>query len=177
MHRSGHVGIGLLLFAPFALALARSNLDGALAVGLAGTLLASTLPDADEFLPGIDHRGPNHTVPAALVVGLCYAVAGAAIAPSVAPPGAVAGQQTRGLAAAVGFLIGFVGVLGHLAADVCTPMGIEPWRPLASGHYSLDLLPSKHRLANRALLALGSVAVLAAVAVGRTLRSGSIPPG
>jgi len=36
-------------------------------------------------------------------------------------------------------------VLGHLAGDMLTPMGVWPFRPLSAWHYTAELTPSKIR--------------------------------
>ena len=61
MHRSGHLGITLILSAPVILALGLP-----LGVTVAGTMIIFTgIPDKDQkldFLPGINHRGITHTL-------------------------------------------------------------------------------------------------------------------
>jgi membrane-bound metal-dependent hydrolase YbcI (DUF457 family) len=61
MHRSGHLGITLILAAPIILSLGLP-----LGVIVAGTMVVFTkFPDKDQkldFLPGINHRGITHTL-------------------------------------------------------------------------------------------------------------------
>lgn len=169
MHRTGHVGIGLLLYAPLGLVLSWLGRPSAVAIGLAGVLLSSTAPDVDEFLPLVAHRGMTHTVFAAVVAGVAYAAAAVSMYGGGAGA-AVAGLRAPSLALAaaggLGFAVGALGVLGHVAGDAFTPMGVAPWRPLSGRRHSLALVPSRHRPANAALLALGSLALVGAVALG-----------
>jgi inner membrane protein len=61
MHRSGHLGITLIIGAPILLALKLP-----LGIIIVGTMIVFTsLPDKDQkldFLPGISHRGITHTI-------------------------------------------------------------------------------------------------------------------
>lgn len=183
MHRTGHLGIGLVLYAPFGLALSWLGSTTAAGVCLGAMLLASTAPDFDEYVPLVSHRGLTHTVLAALFVGLVYSLGGVGLVVfdvSGVQSGAGPIRPDRSIlfvgAGGLGFLVGAVGVLGHLAGDALTPMGVEPWRPLWGRHYSLALFPSRHRLANAALFAIGTVALVAALAGGTALRAGAVTP-
>ena len=68
MHRSGHLGITLILAAPIILFLGLP-----LGVIVAGTMVIFTrIPDKDQkldFLPGINHRGVTHTLLFAVLCG------------------------------------------------------------------------------------------------------------
>lgn len=152
MHATGHLGVNALLYAPFLYSL--------LAIGepkfaiLAGAIfmIGAKLPDedirfdqgmnpSDSLLPKIipiQHRGVTHTLWFALVVGA--AIAGVLyFIPSSYPPF---------LLANFGFLVGFLGIIGHLLGDVVTPMGIEPFAPISRTNYSLGLFYAKNSLAN-----------------------------
>ena len=150
MHRWGHVGAALLAYAPVGAVVTAAG-DPALAtVGAAVAVALSTLPDADEFLP-LDHRGSTHTV---WFVAACVLVAfglGAAAGPGVGRPAA--------LPAVAGAAVG-LSLVSHLAADLLTPMGIRPFHPVSSGHYSMQVTPARNPRANVALFAAGT-AVLA----------------
>ncbi len=171
MQRSGHVGIGLVLFAPVALGLTWAGATTVLPVGLLGVLVASTAPDLDEFVPHIAHRGITHTLFAAVVTGVVFGL----VAPSIVEPGTASSAawlgHPRSLSLAAG-LLGFLGVVGHLAGDVLTPMGIRPWYPVTGRHYSLEFVRSRNRLANATFLAVGAVGVVVATVGGLTLRAG-----
>ena len=160
VHREGHVGAALVGYAPvggLAVAVGAETLavvGGAAAVGLA------MLPDADQNVPGIPHRGVTHTVHFAAAVGVALAAAGAAA-------GATAGILAALAVGVFGFAVGSVTVLSHVAADALTPMGVEPFRN--GRRYSYDLVRASNPVANYLLLALGIVVVAVAAGVGSTL--------
>ena len=148
MYREGHIGFNALLYAPFVPLVSRhwslelAVLGAVLAVGLAN------LPDIDQPLPRIRHRGPTHTLWFALLVG---AVAGVGTALVVSTtPGAFR----------FGFVVGTASVLAHLAGDVVTPMGISPLAPLSRTHVTLDWFKSKNGRINKSVLFVGTVALL-----------------
>lgn len=179
MLRTGHVGIGLLLYAPLALVLAARGHTTALAIALAGMLVASTAPDLDELLPLVAHRGSTHTVLAAVGMGCCYAVAaGTLTAGSATAALAALGSPPPSLLAAggLGFAVGLLGVLGHLAGDALTPMGVAPWWPLSRRRYAISLFGARNWLANAALLVLGTLAMGAALGLASLVRAGAWAP-
>ena len=157
MYWRGHVGLGLLAYAPFAaFALGAGQFELALAAGVLAAAFA-TLPDVDQSLP-IPHRGPTHTL--AFTVGM----------------GVLAGGLTALLAGIVmasppawtPLFIGSVATVtlwSHLLGDVITPMGIRPFHPLSGAHFTLDLTPAKNPRANVLLLSTGVLALSAAVAL------------
>ena len=163
MYRGGHVGFNALLYAPFVPLVSRgwslelALVGAALAVGLAN------LPDVDQPLPRIPHRGPTHTIWFALLVGLFAGVATALAVPS-APP-----------AFRFGFVVGTGSIVAHLAGDIVTPMGISPFAPVSRYHVTLGWFKSKNGRINRAFLLVGSTALLASL--GLTIgRVGAVAP-
>ncbi|WP_339105642.1 metal-dependent hydrolase [Haloterrigena salinisoli] len=163
MYRGGHVGFNALLYAPFVPPVSRvwslemALLGAVLAVGLAN------LPDIDQPLPRIPHRGPTHTIWFALLVGLLAGVATAQVA------------RSTPLAFRFGFVVGTGSIVAHLAGDVVTPMGISPFAPLSRYHVTLDWFKSKNGRINRAFLLLGATALLASL--GLTIgRLGTVGP-
>ncbi|WP_455449735.1 metal-dependent hydrolase [Natrinema thermotolerans] len=153
MYRDGHAGFNALLYAPFfPVVSGRWSLELAL-VGAVVALAAANLPDLDQPLPRISHRGPTHTVWFAVLVGLVAGV-GTALAVPATPA-----------AFAVGFLIGCCGILAHLAGDIVTPMGISPFAPLWRAHVTLEWFKSKNERINRGFLLTGTVALSASLLV------------
>ena len=160
MHREGHHGAALVAYAPLGVA---SVSLGAETVALGGAVAAAGLamvPDYDQRVPGLAHRGPTHTVWFALAVGLVTGTVGGWIGSSYDP------AATVGLGV-FGFLVGTGTVLSHIAADALTPMGVRPFAPVDSRHVSLDLVRAANPVANYALLGLG-VAVAAGGYVAAT---------
>ena len=157
MYRLGHYGTALLVYAPLGLGLLHADLPelallgGALSVGLA------PVPDYDQRLPFVRHRGVTHTFLFAGVVGGVLAGLGWSVGASTAP-------QPPIVLAAFGAVVGTTSVLAHLLADVVTPAGIAPLWPVSGRTYTLDLVRADNTIANYLLLGLGVVAVLAVAA-------------
>ena len=62
MYRNGHYGAALLAVAPIGAVLTAAGLfELAVAAGVTAVALA-VVPDLDQRVPGIAHRGPTHTV-------------------------------------------------------------------------------------------------------------------
>lgn len=152
MYRGGHVGFNALLYAPV-LPLASHVYSLELAVwGCGLAIVTATLPDVDERVARIDHRGPTHTLWFAILVGL---LAGAATA--------LVGFSAPLAAGGFGFVVGAAGVVAHLAGDVLTPMGISPLSPLWRAHVTFNQFKSKNAQINRALLIVGTLALCASL--------------
>ena len=172
MHRDGHLGIGLLIYSPIAFVLMRVQLRSVLGLGIIAMAFWSFAPDIDERI-SIPHRGPTHSIVAAVVAGLLTAVAcvylaaigvggdvGLVIGTSIPPSLAAAG---------FGFVIGALGVVGHLLGDVVTPMGIRPWWPFSKRSYSLGLVPAANRRVNEGLSFVGVIAFVGALGAAQLL--------
>lgn len=165
MYRDGHVGFNAALYAPFAPLVS----DGwSLELAMLGAVLAvgtATLPDVDQPLARVRHRGPTHTVWFALLVGLVAGAGTALVLPST--PAAFR----------FGLVVGTGGVLAHLAGDVVTPMGISPLAPVVRTHVTLDWFASKDARINRTLLLVGSAALLASLVLTVGRSAGIAPTG
>lgn len=146
----GHLGIGMLVFAPLAYRFCRSGRSRPVWVGTITMLLLATAPDVDVYISSIAHRGITHTVWAALVVGALLALLSWRL--HAAGPG-------RGNATGFAFLLGALTVLSHLLGDVLTPMGIRPFAPLVGSEYSLALVAARDPSANLTLFVAGAVAL------------------
>lgn len=181
MHKDGHVGVSLLLYAPL-VAVVSVHAEWLLPYALLGALALvdvlwpvavvtdtnvsfsfAMIPDLDMRVPGVKHRGITHTVwfagaTGAVVAGLTYGlvwVLESSGSEALSPETALLGALFVGG-------VGVFGVLTHLLGDVMTPMGIRPFAPLSDRHYSLDLWRADSTVANAALYALGVGAVAAA---------------
>ncbi|MFC7131862.1 MULTISPECIES: metal-dependent hydrolase [Salinibaculum] len=163
MYRTGHSGAALLAYAPLGFATLAAGLADLALLGGACALALATLPDVDQRLPGVAHRGPTHTVWFALAVGGLVGATGVAVAGG-GPLAAVG-------VGAFGFAVGTLSILSHVAADALTPMGVTPFTPFRDDHYTYDVVKAKNPVANAALLALG-VAATAAAAWAATLVAG-----
>ena len=159
MHRKGHVGAALLAYAPVGFVVAAAGFRFLSLIGGVGVVGLAMLPDYDQKVPGVDHRGATHTVWFAVVVGVVGSIGGGAVGASTGPVAAV------GLAA-FGFVVGVVTIGSHIAADALTPMGVTPFAPVRTRHYTYDVTKAANPIANYALLAIGAVAALVGVGVG-----------
>jgi inner membrane protein len=115
------------------------------------------VPDLDQRVPMIAHRGPTHTVWFALLVGVALA-AGSALAITATV-----------MTVLTGFVVGAGTIVSHIAADALTPAGVRPWSPLDDTHYSFDIVKAKNPLANYALLGLGIAGAVLSVWIGTTV--------
>jgi len=159
MHRPGHYGGSLLAYAPVGFFVV---VAGAVELAIAGGAVAvagAMIPDWDQRVPFVRHRGPTHTVWFALLVGTVLGVAGALVGSSMGVGSAIA-------LGGFGFVVGAIIVIGHLLADVLTPMGIRPFEPLRDDTYTLDVAKAANPLANYALLGLGAVTSVIAFLAG-----------
>ncbi|MFB6131413.1 MAG: metal-dependent hydrolase [Salinigranum sp.] len=152
MYALGHVGIALAVFGPFGFALLVRRRPRAALAGTVGVASLSTLPDVDQHVGFLVHRGLTHTVWFAALVGLAV---GAGVLLSGFDAARGASPIHRGVE---GFAVGALAVGSHLLGDVITPMGIRPFAPLWHASFTLDLVLAKNPTANRALFAAGCVA-------------------
>ncbi|WP_136689163.1 metal-dependent hydrolase [Halorhabdus amylolytica] len=164
MHREGHIGAALLAYAPVGFVIFVVGFEGAAMAGAVGAGLLAMVPDYDQRVPGISHRGITHTVWFAALVGIGLGLIGVAI-------GSSEGILTAVGLGAFGLLVGTVTILSHIAADALTPMGVEPFAPVRDDYYSYDVARAANPIANYALLALGIIASGAALVAGNVISS------
>lgn len=165
MHREGHIGLGLLLYAPLAYYFTATDQLTLMAVGLVAAAVHSYAPDFDLWLPGVSHRGITHTFVGGAVAAVLTVVAVIAViasgdttlSPSLLEYATIAG---------ITFSISFIGFLSHLVGDVLTPMGIAPFNPWNDTTYSLNLVYASNEWANEQLAYLGAVAITVALLLG-----------
>jgi len=164
MYVLGHVGISLLLYAPIAAWLLASNQPTlAVLTGLVMVALAP-LPDVDTCTDRVEHRGPTHTIWFAFGVGLMVAFGSGLAVDLLSAFGVI--DLVSPVSAAVWFgSIATLTLCGHLAGDLITPMGIWPFRPFSTYHWTLDLTPSKNPRANRLWFGAGVVVLVATLLV------------
>lgn len=145
MHRWGHVGAALFLYAPAGAVLTGGGEPSLAALGAAVAVAMATLPDADEPLP-MAHRGYTHTIWFVAVLAALAAVAGTVLEWYLAAGPLLA--ITVGGATAIS-------LLSHLLADSITPMGIRPFYPVSTWHHSFDFTPAANPRANTTMLGAG----------------------
>jgi inner membrane protein len=156
VYRNGHYGVALLAFAPIGVGLVSAgHVDLAAVVG-AGTLWLAMLPDVDQRIPGISHRGPTHTVAFALLVAAALGGCGLLVGRV-----GLGTPYTPSILAGVGAAVGLLAVGSHLLADALTPMGVRPFWPLSRGKYSVSVVTADSTLGNYGLLGAGVFATAA----------------
>jgi len=161
MHREGHYGASLLAYSPLGFVVIALGFPTAAVGGGALAVVLAMVPDWDQRIPGVAHRGPTHTVHFAAVVAVGTGLLGAGMGASVSD-----GTVLVTLAAGVfGATTGAVAILGHIGADALTPMGVEPFGD--GRHYSYGVCRADSTLGNYGLLALGGAAALVAFYAGR----------
>lgn len=179
MYRHGHLGIALLTLAPTTYILASAE-HVAIAVLVAlGILTIEPLPDRDQWIPGLSHRGTSHSFTAATIVGIVCAGLGWVFGHYVTVPFAewvqsratetdiamvaTVGEQLTILDPAtlsgVGFAVGAGGICVHLAGDIITTSGIQPFLPFSHQRISLSGLRADSTIANTIFLLLGITAI------------------
>lgn len=180
MHKEGHRGIVLLALAPVVDIFLRAGRP-LLALLALGVLVTERLPDKDQQINGLRHRGTSHSLFAAFLVGWACAGIGWGLGTYVTVPLAdwlsTIGIDALGVVtvrltalgpptlAAVGWCIGAGGIVLHLAGDIITTDGLQPLLPFWKHKASPLPLPSDSPGANRLLYVLGWLAMLL-VAVG-----------
>ncbi|MFC6717835.1 metal-dependent hydrolase [Natrialbaceae archaeon GCM10025810] len=159
MYQLGHFGVALLAYAPVGAGVAMAGSETLALLGAFVCVSLSTLPDCDNDLPMVDHRGPTHTVLFALIVGAALAGAvatvGEPILAAADPELGVEGLEYRPAYASFFFAVGILSICSHLAADVITPMGIRPFWPISNRHYTLRVTRAANPIANYLLFGFG----------------------
>lgn len=163
MYRSGHLGVALLVYAPVGFLLLVSGRADLALLGEVCMLGLASLPDYDQRIPLVKHRGITHTLAFALAVGGVLGAVGWVV-------GGRPEAFTSAELAVFGFVFGTLAIIAHLLGDVITPAGIAPFWPLSGRNYSFRLARADNVLANYGLLALGVFATVALLALyGRVL--------
>lgn len=162
MYRSGHLGVSLLVFAPLGYALVAAGHPTAAFVAGAAMVWLSMLPDVDNRLPLVPHRGPTHSLLFAALVGAAFAAAASVVVEAVGAAGFVADPPDGH--ATFAFSVGFLAVAAHLLADLLTYAGVPLFWPFGP-RVDLSVTRADSGLANGALLCLGLVAVAALAVV------------
>ncbi len=162
MHREGHLGAALGLYAPVGFLTYVAGFPVPAVAGAGVACLLAMLPDQDIRIPFVSHRGITHTVWFALLIGGVLGVAGASLGGHPGTWGVVG-------AGGFGFVVGFVTITSHIVADALTPMGVTPFAPLGDRTYTLGLTTASNPIANYALLLVGGALAGGALYLGIVL--------
>lgn len=167
MHKSGHYGVSMLVFAPVGFLLMLFKMYIPLLLGFGVMMFLSPLPDIDIKIGIIPHRGPTHTVWFALAIGLVCGLLGGVL--SVGSAEFIAFENpllSHLFATGYGFFIGTLGILAHILGDVLTPMGIRPFKPVKDTKYTLDVTKAANKTANFLLWLAGVLVCFVALYAG-----------
>ena len=176
MNRSGHWGLAMLWYSPVVFGALSTDLR-TFPLVIAGTVLVSglcMLPDLDQRLPLVKHRGITHTIWFALLVGvilggsafLMVNIAGHSAFGQWIPSERVLGSP---LAITVGWFFGGTGVLvviSHLFGDWLTKMGIRPYSPIWRHKHRLGITHADSWIWNSVLYVIGVGMIIASYAAG-----------
>lgn len=159
MHREGHYGAALVAYAPIVFVLTALNFVTLAILGGAVVVGGAMVPDLDQRIPGINHRGVTHTVWFALAAGVAGGICGVVFGWSYSPVAAV-------VMGVFGMLVGALAVVAHILADVLTPAGVRPFAPVRDDHYTFDVTRAANPIANYVLLGIGILVTAGALALG-----------
>ena len=148
MYRTGHYGAALLVYAPLGLLLLASGHEALALTGVGIVVGGSMIPDWDQKLPLLSHRGVTHTVWFAILFGATLGGGSWLLAQDL-------GLAARAGLVAFGFAVGTLTVLAHILADALTPMGVRPFAPFGSTPVSFGLTRASNPIANGLLLLIG----------------------
>ena len=163
MYTKGHIGISLLIFSPIFAYLLFNGFVGFAFIGLLFVGSFSALPDQDQNVSFLSHRGRSHSIGSAIVFGiftvLILVLLFAFCAMFLVPLGSIIGVPPNVIFGFFGFIAVFT-ILTHLAADLLNPSGVRVLRPFSDKKYGLGLVYASNSRANLAFWMVGWLSVL-----------------
>lgn len=166
MLREGHLGIGLLMYAPFAFGFIFFGYYIIAGIGLLFTLVGVGIPDMDTKLSIVKHRGFTHTIWAAILASL-ISMAFILVAPPIF--GLDQYLVITPMTTIIGGLFAGYGVISHLVGDIITPHGIRPFHPLtpreiidyeiSNKKYVFEITNAKNSFYNTTFLVIGCLSI------------------
>lgn len=167
MLQQGHLGVSLVVLSAVIVgitSIAAPSVGVVLALAI-GVVVTGNLPDIDQNIPFVTHRGITHTVWFAVGIGVTGASVAQGVRLAVADvlgsdfPITIAVPPSVVIASGVGCA---VGVCAHLLGDMITPWGVRPFRPLSDRRIRVKLTTASNSTANLALLILGGMSAVGA---------------
>jgi inner membrane protein len=148
-----------LTFVPVGLTMVEAGAAGLAVLGAALAVVMAMVPDYDQRVGFVSHRGVTHTLPFAVAFG--FAVG--AVAGTVGAAGGIAvegsftafGYEVATLQS-FGFFVGTLTMVSHHAADALTASGVPLFWPLSDYRFSVNLMNADSSLGNYALLVAGT---------------------
>lgn len=154
MYPIGHLGVALVLSAPF-VAVLRPRVATRFTV-LA--LLAATVPDLDLFVPGVAHHGVTHTLGFAVALGIAGLVVFAGASTLVSSSVADTPAQVPRVVVYYAFALS-LGVFGHAMADALmllpAPQPVSPLWPISHATLRIETLHYGNTVRNLGTFCVG----------------------
>lgn len=176
MYTKGHIGISLLLYSyPFYYLLFNGFVGFAI-VGLLFVGSFSALPDQDQNVWFMEHRGRSHSIGSAIAFGIFTVLILVLLftfsAMFLVPLGSIIGVPPMAIFGFFGFIATFT-FITHLLGDLLTPAGVRILRPFSDKKYGADLVKASNPIANIAfwLIGWGTVILVIVLFVGTVLAS------
>ena len=158
MYTKGHIGVSLLVYSLILSYLLTNGFIGFAFLGLLFVGAFSTLPDQDQNVSFMSHRGRSHSIGSAfvfaIIVMLILILLFSFTAMFLVPLGSIIGAPPMAVFGFFGFLA-FLTIVSHLLADLLTPSGIRLLRPFSDKKYALGLVYADNSAANWFLWLLG----------------------
>lgn len=178
MNRHGHLGLALIVASPLAFLVgAVQGVEWSLVV-FGSALLVDRIPDIDQRLPFVSHRGVTHTLIFGIMVSMVLA---SAVSILIAIPhhsgplneGTLNFITRSPMAFAIVFGGGTSGFLAHLFGDVLTEAydyTVNPFWPVSRRAITYGLVsPDSKRFWDTTFLLIGSVVAVGVIALLRVL--------
>lgn len=171
MLREGHIGIGLLVYAPVGAVLWGTGQFPLFILGAILVTTGATLPDIDTSIPIFKHRGWTHTVWFLLAATVLVSVGLFVLYnTAIGHFNKIVGGDTFKILPIALFSGGIValGIISHLLGDMITPRGIRPFSPVtprnlmgispSNRKVKFEIINASSQIANGIFLALGMLA-------------------
>jgi inner membrane protein len=155
--------VALLAYAPIGTIALAGGFETVAFAGAVYAVLFASIPDFEQGLASIPHRGPTHTVHFAVAVGVVTGLLGLSLG-KLSVDLALGSALGLGL---FGFLVGTTTMAAHVAADSLTPMGVRPFGD--DRHYSFGVCKAANTRWNLLFFFLGATATVLAYGIGTNL--------
>lgn len=165
MYKYGHAGLALIFGAPIAILLGLALGPHWAFMTLLFSYVAASIPDIDQQISFIDHRGFTHTIWFAIIVSGFFSVLVTAIVSisttdigsSISLSGIFLENTIILVASFTGFFVGFV---SHLFGDILTEAytyTVNPYWPVSNKSYTLGWTSAGSPIWNYGLLLSGLI--------------------
>lgn len=167
MNREGHLGLGMLCYAPIGTVMSMFGYPVLGLLGVPVVLFGAGLPDIDVKISVFKHRGWTHTIHGAFLIGI--AVAGGIWLGGRTYISLIGAEQFVTITPAMVLLFGGVatfGVFSHMLGDLMTTEGIQPFDPLTPRGVLQPVTISERRISLRLFNAANTIPNMVALVLG-----------